>query len=314
MTEKEKDEKNEQLENSGFNSDPSLLSQRLLNKDGSYNIIKEGFSWEDRFTLFHFLINTSWTQFFGYAVLFYISINVLFAFLFMLVGVHQISGIDADTIYGQFFELFFFSATTLTTVGYGNIYPIGFGASIVAFFQAFVGLLSFAALSGLFYGKIAKPKIKIKFSEVAIIAPYRGIKGLMFRLTSGMNTNLGETTAKVVLSRIDSTGKRRFYNLELEMEKIFMFATSWTVVHPINDDSPILGMKEEEMKLQNVELMIHIKTFDETYAQEVLARHSYKFDEIIHNVKFVNIHHQDETGTAILDVENLSEFEVLDPE
>lgn len=314
MTDKAKDEKNERFENSGFNSDPSLLSQRLLNKDGSYNIVKEGFRWEDRFTLFHFLINTSWTQFFGYAIIFYISINALFAILFMLVGVDQLSGIHSQTIYGQFLELFFFSATTLTTVGYGNIYPIGLGSSIVAFFQAFIGLLSFAALSGLFYGKIAKPKIKIKFSEVAIIAPYRGIKGLMFRLTSGMNTNLGETSAKVVLSKIDSSGKRRFYNLELEMEKIFMFATSWTVVHPINDDSPILGMSEEDMKLQNVELMIHIKTFDETYAQEVLARHSFTYEEIVHDVKFVNIHHQDDSGTAILDVENLSKYEILGSE
>ncbi len=300
-----------EFDNSGFGSDPSNFSNRLLNRDGSYNIKRKGVKRSDRFTIFHFLINTSWQHFFGYAILYYILVNFIFAFLYLLAGTHQLTGMDDGTIGQKFLQLFFFSSHTMTTVGYGNIYPIGNAAQIIAFFEAFVGLLSFAGLSGLFYGKISKPMIKIKFSDNAVIAPYKGGKGLMFRMASGMNSNFGETNAQVFLSRVETSGKRTFYGLDLEIDKIYMFVTSWTVVHPITEDSPFHHSTISDLAAYDAEILVHIKAFDETYSHEIMTRHSYKFDEIVDNAKFVNMHGKDEKGHALVEIGKLGDYELI---
>ncbi len=302
----------ESFKNSGFGSNPGHFSKRLINKDGSYNVNRSGVNWSDRYTIFHLLVNTSWPKFFLATIIYYTAVNVIFGLLYLFAGYEQVTGVEDGSMFFKFIQLFFFSSQTMTTVGYGHMSPVGLGAEIIAFFEAFVGLLSFALISGLFYAKISKPRIKVKFSRNALISPYREGKALMFRMASGMKANLGEARVRVLLSKVEEDNVRKFYNLKLEMNKIFMFVTSWTVVHPIDDSSPIHGYSDEDLASCDAEILIHLSAYDETHAIEITTRHSYKFNEMVSNAKFAKIHDINQEGAASIAIEKLSEYQKLD--
>lgn len=298
-----------EFQNSGFSNDDKSRKIRLLNRDGTYNIKKQGVAWLSQFSFFHFLINTSWTMFFSSTILYYILINAIFGGAYYVAGLEEIRGIDYDSGVHPYFQLCFFSSHTLTSVGYGNIHPIGMSAQVISFFEGFIGAISFALITGLFFAKISKPHIRINFSENAIISPHNGGKALMFRLVNGMNSILNESQVFVMLSFVDESGKRRFYQLNLEIDKIYMFVISWTVVHPITDDSPFKDIDLGNINSLDGEIVIQLKAFDETYSQEIMARYSYTFDEVIYNATYISMHDLDDEGNAIVNMHDINKYE-----
>lgn len=296
----------------GFGSNAANYGGRFINKDGSANIKKVGIGIIERTSWYHTMLNIKRWKFMLTIFVFYGVVNFLFACIYCLIGVDHLNGIVATTPSEQFGQAFFFSAQTFTTVGYGHISPSGFWASFVASVEALFGLLSFAIATGLFYGRFSKPKAHILFSENAIIAPFQDGKALMMRISPYKNTNLTEAEAKVTLGmRVKENGQEfnKFFTLDLEYDKINALTLSWTLVHPITEESPLFGFSEEDFKNQKGELLLFVKAFDEMFSNTVAIRTSYVFNEIVYGAKFIQMFENSHNDKTVLYVDKLNAYE-----
>lgn len=299
----------------GFGTQPILGDQRMMNADGSSNIRRIGLPFIRTSDTYNWLISMTWKKFLFILLIAYLLVNILFASLYVLIGIEHLKGADGITPRDHFFDAFFFSAQTISTVGYGHISPDGFLTSCLAAFESMLGLLAFALATGLLYGRFSRPTAKVVYSENMVIAPYKEIKGLMFRLANLRNNQLIEIEVQVVLSYNELTGdqkKRRFYPLELERSKIGLLTMSWTVVHPIDENSPLYNKTAEELAEAEVEILVLLKAFDDTFSQTVHTRTSYKDENIIHNARFVTIFSRDDNGQLMLDLSKIGSLELLD--
>lgn len=299
----------------GFGTNASNYGGRFINKDGSANVKKIGLPILERISWYHTMLNISGIKFMFIIFVFYLLVNFVFASLYCLIGVEYLNGIEPSTFVQNFGQAFFFSAQTFTTVGYGHISPVGFWASFVASIEALFGLLTFAIATGLFYGRFSKPKAHIKFSENAVIAPFQGGKALMFRMTPYKNTNLTEAEAKVNLGMIveeNGIEVNRFFSLDLEYDKINALTLSWTVVHPITEDSPLYGFTEADFRKNNGEVIVFVKAFDEMFSNTVATSSSYMFSEIVFGAKFSQMFDDEDDTITVLDLSKLSTYKKID--
>ena len=300
----------------GFGTNVSSYGGRFINRDGSYNLEKTGVSFWDRFSLFHSMLNMPLWKFAAVIVLFFLGINLLYTIVYILLGPGGFQGIIATTRWQQYKELYFFSTETFTTVGYGRVNPVGDGVNMVAAIEAMTGFLSFAVATGLIYGRFAKPRSHIAFSDHALIAPYQDKTALMFRIASYKdNHNLSDAEIKVNLAlqvQEDGNATYKFYSLELERSKVDTLMMNWTVVHPIDEKSPLLGLTEEDYRSSDVEVYVNIKGFDDVYSTVVIQRTSYTYEEIIFNAKFMTMYRESDDGkTTILELDKLSRYNTL---
>ncbi|UKB84102.1 Inward rectifier potassium channel Irk [Chryseobacterium sp. MEBOG06] len=297
-------------ENSGFGSS---ASGRFINKDGLPNVQRRGVNVFNRLSWYHTMLNLSSFQFISYLVIAYILINILFALIYYLIGVGHLTGIDKSDPLNEFIDVFFFSSQTFTTVGYGRIAPVGFLASLVATFEAFLGLLTFAIATGLFYGRFSRPRAYLRFSDIAVIAPFHGASALMFRLAPYKNNAL--TDADVILSAAievieNGAAKSNFYRLETHLGKINTLALNWTVVHKIDENSPFYGFSEDDFKNTDIELIVQVRAFDEVFSNTVVQRSSYVTGEIIYGARFVPMYYPNKDNlTTVLDLDKINDYQ-----
>lgn len=297
-------------ENSGFGS---RASGRFINKDGLPNVKRRGVNVFNRLSWYHTMLNLSSFRFITYLVVMYILINLVFASIYYLIGVEHLTGIDKSDPLNEFIDVFFFSSQTFTTVGYGRIAPVGFMASLVATFEAFLGLLTFAIATGLFYGRFSRPRAYLRFSDIAVIAPFQDATALMFRLAPYKNNAL--TDADVTLSTAievneEGTTKSNFYRLETQLSKINTLSLNWTVVHKIDENSPFYGFSAADFKNTNIEIIVHLRAFDEVFSNTVVQRSSYVSEEIIYGAKFSPMYYPDrEKDSTILDLDKINEYQ-----
>lgn len=302
--------KQENAENSGFGS---RASGRFINKDGLPNVRRRGVNVFNRLSWYHTMLNLSSFRFITYLVMMYILINLVFACIYYLIGVEHLTGIDKSNPLDEFIDVFFFSSQTFTTVGYGRIAPIGFLASLVATFEAFLGLLTFAIATGLFYGRFSRPRAYLRFSDIAVIAPFQDVTALMFRLAPYKNNAL--TDADVTLSTAieineDGTTKSNFYRLETQLSKINTLSLNWTIVHKIDENSPFAGFSADDFKNTNIEIIVHVRAFDEVFSNTVVQRASYVSREIIYGAKFLPMYYPDEEkDSTVLDLDKINEYQ-----
>jgi inward rectifier potassium channel len=283
--------------------------RRIVNRDGSFNVRRHGRRLQD-FHLYQFFIQLSWPVFFAVVLAAFLSITLLFTVLYFAADVNGLQGIPAETRGKAFLQVFFFSVQTLTTVGYGSIAPRGIGANVVASVEAMMGVLGFAFSAGLLYGRFSRPNARILFSTNAIVAPYQGGTSLQFRVANQRANALVDIEATVVLMTVEGTGReaRRVYaRLELERPKVFFLPLTWTVVHPIDSNSPLSGKSAEELATEAAEIMVLFRGFDDTFSQVVNARFSYRFDEILWGYKFAPAFHNDENGHLVLDLTKMDD-------
>ncbi|MDI9312214.1 MAG: ion channel [Limnohabitans sp.] len=302
-------------DNTGFGTNASSYGGRFLNKDGSANIEKRGIPFFEQISWFHSLLRIPRWKFQLIILSVFVAVNLVFASLYYLLGVEHLSGIVANTEIEKFGQAFFFSAQTFTTVGYGHISPKGFLVSSIAAVEALSGLLGLALATGLLYGRFSKPRAYIKFSENALIAPYKDGTAFMFRLTPYKNTNLSDTEVKLTLGMVDEENGakvNKFYNLDLEISKINALSLSWTLVHNITEESPFYGLNEEDYKKIKGEILVYFHAFDEMFSANVLVRNSYLFDEIVYGAKFIPMFDMstDKTKT-VLHIDKLNLFEKI---
>lgn len=291
----------------GFGSKVFNKQVRMVNADGSPNVEKLGRPWFRPYDIYHTLIMMSWAKFTLVIVGFYVVINLVFSTAYMLVGTHQLTGLEGETFWENWVEAFFFSAQTVTTLGYGRMAPVGAAASILAAVESLLGLMGFALGTGLLYGRFSRPEAKILFSAHAVVAPYEGGKGLMIRLANERSSQLIEAEA-VVTATYTPRGqqKREYERLELELDKLTYLALSWTLVHPLDKDSPISHLSEQDMDELGFEVVVQIKAFDDSFGTTVYQRRSYTAAEIHWNEKFVSILGANDHALT-LDLANISQ-------
>jgi inward rectifier potassium channel len=297
--------------------DPGLTQQytgalkRAINKDGQFNVHRTGGTWRDTHP-YLFLINLRWSAFMAIVLATFVVVNTFFAALYWLIGLEHIKGIEAPTQALRLLNVFFFSAHTLTTVGYGNMWPSGPAANTVAAFEALAGLMSFAIATGLLFGRFSRPSARIGFSQSMIVAPYLNGTSLQFRVVNRRSNNLINLEASVLLMTVEPTGdgsQRRYTPLDLERPQVLFFPLTWTVVHPINDGSPLNGKTAADLERMQAEVMILLKGFDDTFGQTVHARYSYRYDEIVWGAKFLPAFEVDKNGNLRVEVDRVSNFE-----
>ncbi|MBP6759923.1 MAG: Inward rectifier potassium channel Irk [Flavobacterium sp.] len=300
--------------NSGFGINTSSYGGRFVNKNGKANVEKRGMNFLHRISWYHTMIDMPVWKFMSTILIFYVCINLVFALLYYAIGIENLNGIDpAGSEWVKFGKTYFFSAQTFTTVGYGHISPSGFLASAVSALEALIGLLSFAIATGLLFGRFSKPVAFLKFSHNAIIAPYKDMTALMIRLTPFKNTNLTDAEAKITVGIIveeEGVVSNKFYSLDLELDKINALTLSWTLVHPITEDSPLYQFAKEDFETINGEILVFIKTFDDMFSNTVAIRTSYTFEEVVYGAKFIPMYSRNSSNTkTILHLDKLNHFE-----
>ena len=299
--------------NTGFGSNSSNYGGRFLTKNGNANVRKDGIGFIESISWYHTMLNIPRWKFLFIILLFYVVVNLFFAILYFLIGVEHLNGITANTNLEKFGQAYFFSVQTYTTVGYGNINPTGFLASFVSSIEALIGLLTFAIATGLFYGRFSRPSAFVRFSENAIIAPYQNGKALMFRLAPYKNTNLVDAEMRLTLGiSVEENGVvvNKFYTLPLEMERVNALTLSWTIVHPIDEESPLFGFKESDYKNIQGEFLVFFKTFEDMYSSTVVKRTSYTFSEVVYGAKFVSMFtRSSQNDKTLLHLDKLNAFE-----
>lgn len=285
-------------------------SCRIINSDGTFNVTREGDGFWAPYTS---LVEMSWPRFLLIVLLAYIAINTLFGIAYMMVGLEHIANMEVmDFLWADLLRATFFSIETFTTVGYGALYPTSLSAHIIASLNALVGLMSFALVTGLIFARFAKPKAHLIFSEVAVVGPYLDYQGFQFRIVNRRESKIIDVQATVVFTWIDRNGKegwRRYAPLKLERSAVALLPLHWTVVHPIDEYSPLYGKTAEELRRKNAEFIVLIKGFDETYSQLVHTNTSYVSEEMRWNVQFKKMYSDQAGKGTILRLDEISETE-----
>ena len=301
------------MENPSF--DPGFTEKyrgglsRIITPNGQFNVRRRGTTWRDVHP-YLFMINAPWWVFWllifgGFAIA-----NVIFAFIYMKLGVEHLQGADVATPLARFMSAFFFSAQTFTTVGYGRISPDGFLTSLVASLQALLGLMALAIGTGLLFGRFSRPAARLAFSRQMVVAPYQSATSLQFRVANRRSNNLMEVEARMMLSTVEPTDQglvRKYNYLTLERPLVQFLPLTWTIVHPIDESSPLWGKTAGDLEGKQAEFLIMIKGFDDTFFQTVHVRYSYRFNEVQWGARFVPAFEPDGNGAMVLDLGKLSE-------
>jgi inward rectifier potassium channel len=297
--------------------DPGLTTQfsgelrRTINADGSFNVKRSGLKWRDA-NPYLMLIDTTWTRFLLVVLTGFLAVNMIFAYFYLLIGIEHLKGLESDM--SAFANAFFFSVHTLTTVGYGNVYPEGPWANAISSLEAATGLMVFAIATGLLYGRFSRPSARIVYSKNAIIAPYQDGTSLQFRVANARSNTLMNMEARVLLMTVENADgglKRSFIDLPLERPQIYFFALTWTIVHPIDSASPFFGKTREELGKLSAEILILIQGFDDTFSQQVHSRYSYRHDEMVWGAKFTPAFKVDTKGDLVVLVDHIDELRLV---
>lgn len=295
--------------------DPGLTQQfmlplrRVINKDGSFNVHRRGTTWRDFHPYLH-LINMSWPRFMAMLFVGYAVANLVFASVYFTLGPSQLDGIKAHSETERFFDDFFFSAHTLSTVGYGNISPKGMAGNSVAAFEALTGVLGFAMATGLLFGRVSRPSARFGFSDTMLITPYQDVTSLQFRVVNRRKNDLMDIEARVLLMLVEAKNgqpQRTYKILRLERDGVMFLPLTWTVVHPIDSESPLWGMTAADLKRLQAEVLIMLKAYDDTFSQTVVSRYSYRYDEITWNKRFAPAFLVDGEGDMVLELPKVGE-------
>lgn len=274
----------------------------FFKQDGKFNIKRIYGKYRD-FNLYHWFVSISWFKFISIIVLFYLVINIIFAYAFWLVGLNNLAGGISEK---SFSDAFFFSIQTTTTVGYGSLYPNSLATNIISALASFSGLLTFAVITGLLYSRFSRPKARLLFSNICLLTPYQDITALVFRIAPRSSDVLSDLQAQVILTYIKpENGMRIYQNLSLERDTATMLPLNWNIVHPITDESPVFNWTKEEFVKNNAEIMVTIKGLDEASGQMVRIVHSYKSYDFVLNKKFALMFEPSNNGETVFDLRKI---------
>ncbi len=297
----------------GFSSKADQEPYRLINQDGTVNVRRTGLSFFDHFSFFHELVKMRWATFNGIVFLSYFIINSIFGMIYWAIGVEHLGLHSTGSQWHDFLNSFYFSAQTFSTVGYGKVSPVGYIDNFVSMLEMLVGMMYIALAAGLLFARFSRPVAKVVYSKRAIIAPYRGGNGFMVRISNAKKNLLINVSVRVFLTmkiRENNTEIRKFLDLNLERKHIDMLAESWTIVHPIDQDSPLSGFTQNDLIESDAEFLVLINGINDTFSQPIHSRTSYKFNEIIWNARFDPIFEMI-NGKSIVNLDKLGNYTTM---
>lgn len=264
-------------------------TRRVVDKNGNTIVRRFG----ERFhptDVYHYLVTISWTKFFILTVTGYVVLNFLFAAAFLLIGADHINNADPLAPMDPFERSVFFSAQTLTTVGYGQLTPRGMWMSTAASLEALFGLILFGTVTGLSFSRFARIKPRLLFSREAVVAPHRdGCNALMVRTVNERQSVVMDADATMILVLQEMSADqpyRRYHTLPLDVTHISTLALNWTLVHTIDTDSPLYGMDAASLRRQRAELIVVLSAFDDTVGQQFYSRTSYQASDVVFGRRF----------------------------
>jgi inward rectifier potassium channel len=251
--------------------------------------------------LYHNILTVSWPWFFFQLAATFIVINLIFAMLYVI----DRGGI-INARAGSFPDAFFFSVQTLGTLGYGSMAPRTLYTNLLVTAESFAGILTISLFTGIIFARFSRPFARVVFSNVAVVAPFDGVPTLMFRTANQRGETIMDAGVVVTLARqhttLEGVTMRRFQELKLMRSSNSLFALSWTVMHPIDRDSPLYGLTQEDMDAQDMEIVVTLNGLDEILADRIYARHAYWADEIVWNRRFVDVISLTPNGHRMVDL------------
>lgn len=263
--------------------------------------------WRDAY---HTLLTMSWPRFFGLLVAGFLVVNYAFALCYRALG----DGIE-NARAGSLQDAFFFSVQTLATIGYGKMAPRTLGANLMVSAEALLGMIGLAVTTGLVYARFARPTARVVFSRRAVIRTWEGVPSLLFRMGNARGNGIVEARVKVTLLRdartVEGEAIRRVHDLELVRSEQSSFALTWTVVHPIGEESPLRGETPESLRAARAEVVVSLTGLDDGLAQTVHARHGYASDQIAWNARYTDVMSTGPDGTQVIDYRRFHEIEEL---
>lgn len=252
--------------------------------------------WRDPY---HLLITIPWTGFLLIVCIFYLAIHTLFALAYLLGG-----DCIANSQPGSFVDAFFFSVQTLASIN-GTMYAKTNYANIIVTIEAIIGLMAIPVMTGLAFARFSRSTARVIFSNVAVVTPYQGVPTLMFRAANERRNMILEAKMQVYLMRDEVTAEgefmRRIYDLPLLRHQAPNFSLPWSIMHIINESSPLYGMTPDLLIQTHSSLIASLSGIDDTVAQVVHARHYYSAKDILWNSKFADIVHHTPDGHRYFD-------------
>lgn len=265
--------------------------------------------WSD---LYHHALTANWLAFTFWAVVSYIGINLFFAALYAMLpgevtGSHPLS----------FWDLFFFSVQTLSTIGYGGMVPTGTMANAIVALEALIGMMINALAAGAVFARIARPRARIIFSDKAVISDESGVSALCIRIANCRRSLILSVDVEVALSRLivssDGHLERRFEPLTLVQAHVPVLRFAFVLAHVVTKASPLSHHSLEELKSEEAEIIVTVTGTDEAMGQTVFARTSYAFDHVMHHHRFVDIVHSRPNGVVAVDYSRFHDIEAHQP-
>ncbi|MEK6579836.1 MAG: ion channel [Bdellovibrionota bacterium] len=285
---------------------------RILSRSGSFNTDQKGLKHIQLSDLYHSLLAISWPRLLAFVGAFYLAINFFFGAAYFYLASDQLAGLSHESAASTFMDCFFFSVQTLATIGYGRISPTGLTSHLIVTLEALMGMLSLAVTTGLIFTRFARPTSKVIFSEKSVISLIDGVPHFLCRAANQRRNQIVGAEARMVLTVLETTKEgqryRNFYDLKLERDWSPLFSLTWTIVHPIEKDSPLYGKSRADLDRLEAEVIVSLTGTDDTFSQPIHARFSYAPDDIFYDSTFVDILSRSPEGKMIADLERLHEI------
>ena len=296
---------------SGPNGAPRVVAP-LVQRERSDQVAAIGLRTPWLRDLYHNLLILPWPIFLVVLAFVYLGLNIFFALLYLLDG-----DAIANARPGAFADAFFFSVETLSTIGYGQMSPATFYGNIVMTCEALAGVMLVAVAAGLMFARFSRPTARVLFSKVAVIAPHDGVPALTLRLANVRRNQILEAQVSVTLVRDERTAEgewmRRFYDLRLARHRSPIFAMTFTVMHEIDDASPLRNATPSSLAVESAEIVVTVTGIDEITVQPVHARTSYLGHEVLWDHRFADVFIETEDGRLAIDYRLFHDTEPIEP-
>jgi inward rectifier potassium channel len=287
---------------------------RFLRRDGTPVSRKYGVGTRRTERAYLAALNASWPRFFGWLFGILLLVNGCFALVYLWLGNAALGGESAPALSDPFLRALSFSVGVFTTTG-STLQPATPTAHWVAIFESLMGPLTLVAAAGLLIARLTRPRVRLMFSESAVVAPYEGGRGLMFRMVNPQLSELSDVRVQLNLAwfeEVEGKRERNFHRLELERDSVEFFTLHWTVVHPITAESPLCGLTPAKLRESEAEFLVSVNAHEETFSTRVTARTSYWWEDVTWDAKFASIFASAPDGVIAIDVERLGRLDRLE--
>jgi inward rectifier potassium channel len=275
-------------------------TQRAAARQRVGGAVRLGAPPELRHDLYFWLMEGSWARLVALIVGAYLSMNAVFAGLYLMVD-----GTITNAAPGSFVDAFAFSVQTMSTIGYGAMAPATPYAHLLVTIEAATGMLGVALATGLMFARASRPEAKMLFSEPFVITQWHGQPTLMFRVGNARGNEVMDASVSVSVlhDEISAEGHhlRRLHDLELVRSRTPIFQLSWTVMHVIDARSPLREVDWSDPERLSLTLVVILSGHDATYAQTVHARHVYQPEDARVGHGFVDVVRRLPDGRLLID-------------